>query len=68
MRRLVFAALAAALACWAVPAQAAEPRAVVARIAEQISARYFDPAKGAEIAAALNAEAARGAYDRWKGE
>jgi hypothetical protein len=46
-------------------AQAAEPRAVVEKIADQIAARYFDPAKGERLAAELKAEAAKGAYDRY---
>jgi hypothetical protein len=46
-------------------AQAAEPRAVVDRIADQIAARYFDPAKGERLAAELKAEAAKGAYDKY---
>ena len=46
-------------------AQAAEPRAVVETIADQIAARYFDPAKGERLATELKAEAARGAYDRY---
>lgn len=57
-----------ALALWLVlagAAQAAEPRVVVDRIADQIAARYFDAGKGARLAAALKAEAAKGAYDRY---
>jgi hypothetical protein len=46
-------------------AQAAEPRMVVEKIADQIAAHYFDPAKGAALAAELKTEAARGAYDRY---
>jgi hypothetical protein len=46
-------------------AQAAEPRAVVDRIADQIAARYFDPAKGERLAAELKAEAAKGTYDKY---
>lgn len=49
----------------ATAADAAEPRAVVGKVADEIAARYFDPAKGAELAAALKAEAAKGAYDRY---
>jgi hypothetical protein len=45
--------------------QAAEPRAVVDRIADQIAARYFDQAKGERLAAELKAEAAKGAYDKY---
>ena len=44
---------------------AAEPRAVTGHVADQIAAHYFDPAKGAAIAAELKAEAAKGAYDRY---
>jgi hypothetical protein len=64
MRRL----LSAAALAWVLagPAQAAEPRDVVGRIADQIAARYFDPAKGAKLAAELKAEAAKGAYDAYK--
>jgi hypothetical protein len=46
-------------------AQAAEPRAVVEKIADQIAARYFDPAKGERLAAELKAEAAKGTYDKY---
>ena len=46
-------------------AQAAEPRAVVEKIADQIAARYFDPPKGAALAAELKAEAAKGVYDKY---
>lgn len=63
MRRL--ATTLALFLALAGPLEAAEPRAVVERIADEIAARYFDPAKGAELAAELKAEAARGAYDRY---
>lgn len=57
---------AVALACLlAGTAQAAEPRDVVGRIADQIADRYFDAAKGAKLAAELKAEAAKGDYDRY---
>lgn len=46
-------------------AQAAGPREVVGRVADQIAARYFDEARGAKLAAELKAEAARGDYDRY---
>lgn len=46
-------------------AQAAEPRVVVGKIADQIEAGYFDAAKGARLAAELKAEAAKGQYDRY---
>jgi len=48
------------------PAQAAEPRDVVGRVADRIAAGYFDVAKGARLAAELKAEAAKGDYDRYK--
>jgi hypothetical protein len=47
-------------------ANAAEPREVVGHVADQIAAGYFDAAKGARLAAELKAEAAKGAYDRFK--
>lgn len=46
-------------------AQAAAPRDVVGRVADQIAARYFDAQTGARISAELKAEAARGDYDRY---
>lgn len=63
MRRLTIVfALFLALAT---PLHAAEPRVVVGRVADQIAARYFDPDKGARLAADLKAEAARGDFDRY---
>ena len=64
MRRML---IAGALACGllAGTAQAAPPREVVGRVADQIAARYFDEARGARLAAELKAEAARGDYDRY---
>jgi hypothetical protein len=44
-------------------ALAAAPRDVAVHVAEQIAGNYFDPAKGAAIAADLKAEARKGAYD-----
>jgi hypothetical protein len=46
-------------------ASAMTPRDVAVHVAEQIAANYFDPAKGAMIAAELKAEAGKGAYDRY---
>lgn len=63
MRGMLIGALFAALL--AGTAQAAAPRDVVGRVADQIAARYFDAAKGAKLAAELKAEAARGDYDRY---
>ena len=60
MRLIAALALSFALAG---PAAAAEPRAVVGRIADQIAARYFDAKKGEALAAELKAEAAAGKYD-----
>jgi len=58
--------LGGVLACLlAGSAQAAAPRDVVARVADQIAARYFDGARGAKLAGELKAEAARGDYDRY---
>ena len=62
MRMLSAVALSLALAG---AAQAAEPRAVVVKIADQIAARYFDADKGAALAAELKAEAAKGVYDKY---
>ncbi len=45
---------------------AAEPRIVAAAVADRIAAEYFDPKRGAEIAAELKAEAAKGVYDRYR--
>ncbi|MCR5878012.1 hypothetical protein [Phenylobacterium sp. J367] len=45
MRHLVLAA-AAALVVMGGGARAAEPRAVVGRVADQIAANYYDPARG----------------------
>lgn len=62
MRKML---IGGALACGllAGTAQAAAPREVVGRIADQIAARYFDETRGAKLAAELKAEAARGDYD-----
>ena len=62
MRKLLLVGALAGLL--AGPAQAATPREVVGRVADQIAALYFDSAKGARVAAELRAEAARGDYDR----
>lgn len=63
MRKVV---LGVALACLLTgAAQAAAPRDVVGRVADQIAARYFDEKKGATLASELKAEAARGDYDRY---
>jgi len=43
--------------------EAPAPRATVAAIAGRIRDLYFDPARGAEIAAVLTAESAAGAFD-----
>ncbi|HEY8615489.1 S41 family peptidase [Phenylobacterium sp.] len=63
MRKTMLAA-AAALSLLACAAEAAEPRAVVDKVAEQIAANFYDPARGAQIAAELKAEARKGVYDR----
>jgi hypothetical protein len=63
MRRTILALAFAGLLTTS--AQAAPPRDVVARVADQIAARYFDAARGERLAAELKAEAARGAYDRY---
>lgn len=65
MRKFLLAA-GAALAVITTGAGAAEPRDVVRRVADQIAANYFDPAKGAQIARDLKAEASGGAFDRYK--
>jgi hypothetical protein len=63
MRKMM---LGVALACLlAGTAQAAAPRDVVSRVADQIAARYFDEKRGAKLASELKAEAARGDYDRY---
>lgn len=59
------AAAAALCIAMAGHALAAEPRVVAGHVADQIAANYFDPAKGAAIAAELKAEAAKGVYDRY---
>lgn len=64
MRRMLLAGALALLV--AGTAQAAAPRDVVGRVADEIAARYFDEARGAKLAAELKAEAARGDYDRYK--
>lgn len=43
---------------------AAEPREIVAEVADTIEREYFDPARGAAISARLRADAAGGAFDR----
>ncbi|WP_052632021.1 S41 family peptidase [Pseudoxanthomonas suwonensis] len=43
---------------------AAEPRAVAGEVAATIEREYFDPQRGAGIAAALRADADRGDFDR----
>lgn len=65
MRVLLIAACLsmAAPALAQTPATAPTPRETAAAVAEAVRSRYFDPAKGDEIADALEAEAARGAYD-----
>lgn len=63
MRRMLIGGAVALLLAGA--AQAAAPRDVVGRVADQIAARYFDEARGAKLAAELKAEAARGDYDRY---
>jgi hypothetical protein len=40
-----------------------DPRPAVSQIAQALQDRYFDPARGAEIADTLRAEAAEGRYD-----
>ena len=65
MRIRILAATAALCLAIAGQALAAEPRVVTGHVADQIAANYFDPAKGAVIAAALKAEASRGDYDRY---
>lgn len=45
------------------PAPAPTPRETATAVAEAVRSRYFDPVRGDEIADALEAEAARGAYD-----
>ncbi len=42
---------------------AAEPREVAGEVAAAIEREYFDPGRGAQIAAGLRAEAGRGAFD-----
>ncbi|WP_374470773.1 S41 family peptidase [Phenylobacterium sp.] len=64
--RKILLAVAAVLTLASSAVQAAEPRAVVGRVADQIAANFYDPARGAQIAAELKAEAARGAYDRYR--
>ncbi|WP_334160650.1 S41 family peptidase [Phenylobacterium sp.] len=64
MRTFLLAAVATVSILLGSPGQAAQPRAVVDRVADQIAANFYDPARGAQIAAELKAEAARGAYDR----
>ena len=63
MRRMLLGGVLAGLL--AATAQAAEPREVVGRVADQIAARYFDEARGAKLAGELRREAARGEYDRY---
>lgn len=43
---------------------AAEPREVAGEVAAAIEREYFDPGRGAQIAAGLRADAARGEFDR----
>lgn len=64
MRTFLLAGIAAASILLGSPGQAAQPRDVVGRVADQIAANFYDPARGAQIAAELRAEAARGAFDR----
>lgn len=66
MRTFLLAAVATVSILLGSPGQAAQPRAVVGRVADQIAANFYDPARGAQIAAELKAEAARGAYDGYK--
>ena len=61
MPRIVLCLLAMLLSF---PLPAAEPRAVADAAAAAIEREYFDPARGAQIAAGLREEAARGAFDR----
>ena len=42
---------------------AAEPRQVAGEVAAAIEREYFDPERGARIAAGLRADAARGEFD-----
>lgn len=59
-----FAAVLLSLAPHA-EAQSTQPRAVVERVAQLIADNYFDPPKGAEVAAMLRERAIAGAFDRY---
>lgn len=62
--RAAAVALALLLPATALAQQAPPPREVVTRTAKAIEDLYFDPAKGAAIAADLRKEAAAGQYDK----
>lgn len=64
MRTLVIAAaLLTGAPAFAQTAPVPAPRETVAAVAQRIRDLYFDPARGAEIAAGLEAAAATGAFD-----
>jgi hypothetical protein len=65
-RNLAAASGSALLILFGFPGSAAEPRAVVGHVADQIGANYFDPEKAEAIARDLKLEAVRGQYDRFQ--